>query len=345
MASAKLGRLLSIVSLLQSKEWIPAQKIADQFNVSLRTVYRDIKSLQENGFLVRGVPGPEGGYQLEAEDPFPKVIFGSENALSLYLLGASTHNLPPVLRGKREQTLARLVQEVRPEVADLLQRAASRIYFDTQEWYWREEGVALLPQVREAVFQQYVIEVDYLDKHTSAVTRMRLKPYGLVWKGGQWYVVGQETDRPIRRYRLGQIRNLRNTEESFEYLAEFSLVAWWKEDLERYGTGGVRVRLRVRPDAQGEFQQLNTKQDSQLEVDGEDQIYTLFVDRWEWLVPIVMNYGKSVYVEEPKELQNRVIGELGQSLDQYDGEVTSRKQSWNRLDDSRSRSTRGREAL
>jgi predicted DNA-binding transcriptional regulator YafY len=342
MASSKLGRLLSIVLLLRSKEWVSAQEIADRFGVSLRTVYRDIETLQEHGTPVRGVPGPEGGYRLDTESPLPQLLFGSEEALGLYLLGAAGAELPTPLRKAADRALAGIGAQDQTEAKELLNRAASRIHFDTTEWFWRDEGTALLPQVREAVFQQRVISFEYAEKHEQQVSPVRLEPYGLVWKGGQWYIVGRTERGRVSRYRLARVRNVRDTSEGFEFPDSFNLEAWWTEELERYGTGPIEVRLRVEPGAQEEFRQLTLKRTSRTEEDGADLLITLFVDRWDWLVPILLSYAGAVIVEDPQDLRERVMTELATALERYRGASGREPQKWNKRDDSRARATRGR---
>jgi len=317
--SARLARLLSILIILRAKEWVSASELAERFGVSYRTIYRDVEAMQHHGIPVQGVPGPDGGYRLGTENPLPSIIFGSEEATNLSLLGA-TGPAPtiPFEASANKDVLARPGSDTRAEVRELLRRASTRIYFDTSDWYWRDEGTGLFSQIREAVFQQHKIVLSYRERGTDEVRSFRYAAYGLVWKVGQWYVVGvQDHDQKATRLRLGRIASVKPLDETFEVDSNFRLGSWWQEELEQFGKGSIKVELRVAPGAQEEMRNLATKNDSQVKFDGEMMLITLFVDHWEWLVPLILSFATSVVVEQPIALRNRVVEALEKGLENY----------------------------
>ena len=82
----RIDRLLSVLTLLQAKKYVPAEKIADKFRISIRTVYRDIKSLNEQGFPIGFEPNK--GYYVMQGFFLPPVAFSSEEANALLLMNA-----------------------------------------------------------------------------------------------------------------------------------------------------------------------------------------------------------------------------------------------------------------
>ena len=81
----RIDRLHAILTHLQSKKKVTAQEMADRFNISLRTVYRDVKALDESGVPVIGEAG--SGYTIMEGYRLPPVMFTQEEASAL-LLGA-----------------------------------------------------------------------------------------------------------------------------------------------------------------------------------------------------------------------------------------------------------------
>jgi predicted DNA-binding transcriptional regulator YafY len=82
----RVDRLFGILTLLQSKKYVPAEKIADKFNISVRTVYRDVKALCEQGIPVSFEPSK--GYFVVQGYFLPPVSFTSDEANALLLMEA-----------------------------------------------------------------------------------------------------------------------------------------------------------------------------------------------------------------------------------------------------------------
>jgi len=182
-------------------------------------------------------------------------------------------------------------------------------------------------------------------KAESAVTIV--KPYGIVWKAGEWHLVAAPIDEPPIRYRLNLVNHLALTDLRFSYPDEdFHLQGWWTAEMEAYGKGEKCVVLRAQPAARDELLRLTCKSNSEVENAADGRlVIRLYVDRWEWLVPLVTSYGGDVLVEEPVELRDAIVGHLRGALDAYEQAAKidlATVAAGIRNDDSRLRSTRGR---
>lgn len=345
MSRARLSRLFSIVLILQSKEWVPAQDLADRMSVSLRTIYRDVSILQEHNVPIEGVTGPDGGYRLASKSPLPEILLNDTDAFALFVLGATRSKIPSLLSSLRSRAIDSISESLRPEITELMERAASRIYFDTSEWYWRDDGAALLPQVREAVFNSHIISATYQSRYRAAPRSVTIEPYGIVWKGGHWYLVGREDNSELCRRRLSRFITLAVEEEVFIRQDNFDLELWWKNELEYFGRGDTKVTLRVQRDAQRELQYLSTKSDSRVYFRDDVMYIELHVDQWEWIAPLLMSFGGSVQALEPSELRSAMRKMLSSALVHYmdadeDCDLPMQQLSQS---DSRSRASSGRE--
>lgn len=338
MSIGRTGRLLGIMQLLRLHTWLSAQDLANRFDVSLRTIYRDIADIQSYGISIRSTVGRDGGYQLDDESPFPRALLANEDAMALYLMGGGMETPSGAQSPRFEEVLS----HAGPEAAQALELASQRIYFDTSEWYWKDKGSESLPTVREAIFQGAAVRVTMLPRGGSVAEELDVYPLGLVWKGGEWYLVARRPGKEIFRTRLSRLRRVEPSSKTFAYPKNFDLRAWWNEELESFGKGDIPVKLRVLPDAQEDFRQLATKSTTKIEADGDDMLFTFFVDRWEWIVPLVLSHSPHVVVVGPEQVREAVAAALHRALSLHEGTAPgSGNQKWDIQGDSRRRATRG----
>jgi predicted DNA-binding transcriptional regulator YafY len=337
MVDAVRARQLGIVHMLRSRTNVPASELADRFGVTERTIYRDITTLTAHGIPIRAQPGKVGGYRLSPDTALDPLTIDSDHALRLYVLGFLDPDATATEDRARAVGISDTVQEV-------IRRLARRIHFDTADWYWRDEGSGHLPILRTAMLAATAVEATWRTKTGSQETAL-LKPYGVVWKAGEWHMVAARATGSPARYRLNLVDRLVPTDLTFAYTESFSVRDWWAQAMEDYGKGDLCVSLNVTAAARDEMLRLSLKSTSQVhEHDDGSLTIVLFVDRWEWLIPLVSSYGPDVVVTEPEELRTAIAGQLRRTLAVYDTAAAPGPAPPDGLpdDDSRLRSTHGR---
>ena len=225
-----------------------AQALADELEVSVRTIYRDVDSLAESGVPLYGDRGPAGGYQLL--DGYRTRLTGltADEAASLFLAGmpgqAAELGLGAVLATAQLKLLAALPPELRSGAG----RIRERFHLDAPGWYADAEQPEYLAAVADAVWSQHTIRVHY--RRWGGEVDRTLEPLGLVLKGGVWYLVASVSEQPrtkLRTYRVSRILALEPLEDRFERPEQFDLAAFWEswseEFLERRYRGEVMIRL------------------------------------------------------------------------------------------------------
>jgi predicted DNA-binding transcriptional regulator YafY len=222
----RASRLVSLLLLLQTRGRMTAQQLADELEVSVRTVYRDVEALSAAGVPLYGDAGHAGGYQLLGGYRTRLTGLTAGEAEALFLSGlpgpAAELGLGSVLAAATLKLRAALPAALR-ENAD---RLTERFYLDVPGWYHRPEDVPHLPVVASAVWDRQVIEVTYQRwKEPTEVTR-RLEPHGLVLKAGIWYVVAR-CDGVMRTYRIDQIVTATACDCGFAAEPGFELVSYW----------------------------------------------------------------------------------------------------------------------
>lgn len=235
----RASRLLSLLLLLQTRGRVTAAELAGELEVSVRTVYRDVEALSSAGVPVYADRGPAGGYRLL--DGYRTRLNGltAEEASSLFLAGlpgpAAELGLGEVVASAELKILAALPPEPRSHAT----RMRERFHVDVPGWYSDADETPFLGEVAEAVWDQRPIRMTYRRWGPREVERLA-HPYGLVLKGGVWYLVAAADGGGPRTYRVSRILAVGVLDGRFERPADFDLVAYW----ERY-TADFLARMRA----------------------------------------------------------------------------------------------------
>lgn len=221
----RASRLLSILLLLQTRGRMSAQALADEFEISVRTLYRDIDQLSAAGVPVYAERGRNGGFQLL--DGYRTKLTGltPSEIEALFLSGlpgpAAQLGLGDAMADAQLKLLAALPSERR----DGANRVAARFHLDPTNWYQSADRADLLPTLAKAVWESLRVRVRY--ESWKAVVERELEPLGLALKGGVWYLVARAGGKP-RTYRVSNIQKLDHTNESFTRPKSFDLAAYWQ---------------------------------------------------------------------------------------------------------------------
>jgi predicted DNA-binding transcriptional regulator YafY len=239
------SRLLSILMLLQTRGRLTAETLADEFEVSVRTIYRDIDALSLSGAPVYADRGPGGGFALL--DGYRTRLTGltDAEAETLFLGGLAGPAAQLGLSEAMAATQLKLLAALPAERQAAAERISSRFHLDPVGWYRDAEEAARLPALAQAVWASRRIEVRY-DSWKGLVERM-LSPLGLILKGGTWYLAALASGSEPRVYRVSNIQALAVADETFERPAEFDLEAFWAASTQRFEaeifTDEARLRL------------------------------------------------------------------------------------------------------
>ncbi|MBX6387173.1 MAG: transcriptional regulator [Microbispora sp.] len=222
----RASRLLSLLLLLQTRGRMTAAEIAEELEVSVRTVYRDIEALSAAGVPVYADRGPLGGYRLL--DGYRTRLNGLtlEEASSLFLAGlpgpAAELGLADVAAAAELKLLAALPPGPRSHAA----RMRERFHLDVPGWYRSADDVPYLTEVAEAVWEERMLRMRYRRWGPAEVERV-VQPYGLVLKGGSWYLAAA-CSGTVRTYRVSRILEAEVLPEHFERPADFDLAEFWR---------------------------------------------------------------------------------------------------------------------
>lgn len=243
----RASRLLSILLLLQNRGRMTAEALAAEFEVSLRTIYRDIDALSAAGAPVYADRGRAGGYQLL--DGYRTRLTGltDAEAETLFLGGLSGPAAQMGFSGAVTTMQLKLLAALPPERQAAAERLAGRFHLDPVGWYQNAEEAALLPAIAQAVWNSQGVSVRY--ESWKGEVQRDLEPLGLILKGGYWYLAARPPGGrgAPRTYRVSNILSLTVGEARFERPEGFDLAGWWAETSRRFEaeifTGTATLKL------------------------------------------------------------------------------------------------------
>ncbi len=218
----RTDRLLAIVLELQAHGRRRADDLAATFEISKRTIYRDIQALCEAGVPVIAAPGQ--GYSLVEGYFLPPLRFSADEAMML-LLGADVMAASfDAEYGLAARAAARKIAgAIPPQQRDEVRSLRATIRFVPGGAASHDEA-RLLPQLRRAIVAKQRLRFAYQSRYGAAAVEREVDPYGLIHSGTSWYMLGFcQLRQAIRAFRIERISQLIVIATTFERPANFSL--------------------------------------------------------------------------------------------------------------------------
>jgi len=236
-----------------------AQQLADELEVSVRTIYRDVEELSASGIPVFADRGAHGGFQLVEGYRTRLTGLTPQEAETLFLSGypgpAAELGLGTVLAAAQLKVLAALPPELRSRAS----RIRQRFHLDAPGWFTEPEATPHLQQIADAVWSDRRLRMWYRRGADDQVVERLIDPLGVVLKAGVWYMVARTGDeersarpageepagrareepaaRPreeLRTYRISRIVSLETATDRFQRPDDFDLAEHWERSVSAY---------------------------------------------------------------------------------------------------------------
>ncbi len=209
----KVDRLVSIIMILLDKKRIGAQELADMFEVSPRTIYRDIDTINMAGIPICSISGVGGGFEIMQKYKIDRKVFSTAD-LSAILMGLSS--LSNMIRGEElVHALAKVRSFIPADRVKDIEIKTNQIYIDLSPWMGNRNIQPYLEMIKTALQEIRLLSFEYIAHHGNKTARI-VEPYQLVLKSNNWYLHGYCHKRnDYRLFRLSRMSNLQMKEETF----------------------------------------------------------------------------------------------------------------------------------
>ncbi|HEX6847980.1 MAG TPA: YafY family protein [Chitinophagaceae bacterium] len=211
----RIDRLTAILIQLQSRPLVKAQDIAEKFSISLRTVYRDVKALEEAGVPVIGEAGT--GYRLMEGYKLPPVMFNMDEATALLTASKLVQSKTDAGISKHyTAALDKIRAILRHSEKDHIEGIDEHIAVMTHPAIVYQPPAELhLQSILKAIGSSSVIEINYTSLEKNESTKRKVEPVGIYYLGSHWYLIAFcQLRNDYRNFRTDKITQLTITDKT-----------------------------------------------------------------------------------------------------------------------------------
>jgi predicted DNA-binding transcriptional regulator YafY len=210
----RIDRLHAILTHLQSKRKVTAQQIADRFAISLRTVYRDVKALEESGVPVIGEAG--SGYTIMEGYRLPPIMFTQEEAAAILMGSKLAQQMTDTSVQKHfNDALYKIQSVLRTADKDYVEQLLSNVEVAASRIPLDESSGKHLAALQKAVAEKRVIAIRY-QAGGEEISERQVEPVGLWYYGNQWHLIGWcRLRKDYRDFRVSRMLRLQLKDEVF----------------------------------------------------------------------------------------------------------------------------------
>ena len=214
-APKRFDRIIAILIQLQSKRIIKAQELADRFDVSLRTIYRDIRTLEASGVPISSEAGI--GYSIVEGYRLPPIMFTREEAGSFVAAEKLMQKFTDKGLGAYfESAMFKLKSVLKGEDKDWVNAIESQIFIEPQEALFNKDVPNALEILFESIAEKKQVHLAYVAQDTETPTHRSIEPVGLFHEANFWYIMAYcHLRKDYRQFRTDRIKHIQRTENVF----------------------------------------------------------------------------------------------------------------------------------
>jgi predicted DNA-binding transcriptional regulator YafY len=299
----KLERLISMIYMLLNNEVLSASVLAEKYEVSQRTIYRDIDAICAAGIPVVSFQGVNGGYGIMESYKMDKTLLGEYDVSSLITI---LHSMSTVFDDERAQSTIDRLQTIQRDdkpSSVTMDIGSRRAYHET------------LRRIRTGITESKVIRFGYVNAKNERTAR-DVEPVRLMYKHEAWYLYGfcQER-RDYREFRISRMADLVTTEQIFttkHVVEEKERSHEWSSRVK------TEVELRVSKHALARAMDQFFFMDKTFRDDGSLTLkQQLECSNNEWLLSMILSFGDHIEIIEPAELRQALKQRIEKMMTLY----------------------------
>ncbi|MGG7213035.1 helix-turn-helix transcriptional regulator [Clostridium nigeriense] len=297
----KGNRLFEIIYILLDKKNVKAKDLAEHFEVSQRTIYRDIEALSEAGVPVYMTKGKGGGISLLADFILNKAVLSQEEKKEIL---AAMQGLNAVNENEFNGALSKLS-------SFLGGNNENWIEVDFSNWDRNNELGDKFTDIKSSIINKNLISFEYFNSGGEVLERI-VEPLKLVFKSQGWYLYAYCKKREDNRFfKLTRMKNIKIISEKFTRTAPNKL--FLEEDI---GYSNKLIHLKLRVNKKLGFRIYDEFQKYSLDDNG-DFIVDLDFQLGDWLYGYLMSFGENIEVLEPLYIREEIKKRLLCALSKY----------------------------
>ncbi len=305
----KTDRLVAIIIYLLNRETVSANELSEKFEVSLRTIQRDMESLASSGVPIMSLHGPKGGYKIMEDYKIDKTFVTEEEKIYLRKI------IKGIQSSIEFNKLYPLLEKLSTDDSKYEELNES-IYIDFGGLGSRNRNRKLFNLFERAIKEKKTVSFSYINSENKKSTR-NIEPLSVVFKWTSWYIYGYcLTRNDYRLFRFSRIENAEITPKIFtkrnksfeEYEREGNLYQNRKME---------KLKLKFDPNMSARVNE-SFLNEGKITLDFEGNIIIeIYAPEDEWLYTFMLSFGNALEILEPKRIKNNLIKRAKNILKKY----------------------------
>ena len=299
----QMNRLFEIVYILLNKKTTTAKELAEKFEVSVRTIYRDIDMLSSAGIPIYASQGKGGGISLLEDYILNKSVLSEEEQNEiLFALQSLTVTQNP----ETDRVLSKL--------SSLFNKSKTNwIEVDLSPWGSDENKKCEFTLLKDAILNHQIVEFTYFNSSGEKSTR-KVEPLKLIFKVNAWYLKGFcLTKDEYRTFKISRMFHVEITQESFKYRNpdEVSI-----DEKDQNSQNWIHIQLQISPQGAYRVFEEFTEHEITKNQDGTFIVNTSLPEG-EWLLHYILSFGTNIEVLAPGHIREMIQGKLEEIILKY----------------------------
>lgn len=299
----QMNRLFEIIYILLNKKMVTAKELAEKFEVSVRTIYRDIDMLSSAGIPIYASQGKGGGISLLEDYILNKsVLSEDEQNEILFALQSLTLTQNP----ETDRVLSKLSSLFNKTITNWIE-------VDLSPWGSDENRKCEFTLLKDAILNHQIVEFTYFNSSGEKSTR-KVEPLKLIFKVNAWYLKGFcLTKNEYRTFKISRIFHIDIKQETFEHRDpdEVSL-----DEKDQSSQIWIPIKLQIsRQGAYRVFEEF-TEHEITKNQDGSFTVETSLPEG-EWLLHYILSFGANIEVLAPDYIREMIQGKLEDIILKY----------------------------
>lgn len=297
----KVDRLFSIVNILVNKKTVTAPELAREFNVSTRTIYRDIEILSQNGVPVYCLQGKGGGISILDGYTIDKALFSDKEQKQILMALDSVN-----ATGQID------VKDSLIKMANLFKRNEDTwVEIDFSPWQQSEKDKIIFETLKNTIFSSHEVSFSYFNTKGEYSDRI-VQPYKLVFKSNYWYLYGLcKMKQDMRFFKLTRMDNLKILDSVFQ---KRNIINNSKYN---YLEDGKLLDVKFKIDSSMGFRVYDEFRRGTISKENDCFIIETRLPSGEWIYSYLMSFGDAIEILEPQFLRQEYIRKIEKIMRKY----------------------------
>lgn len=303
----RIDRMLSITVMMLNRDRVTARELAEKFEVSIRTIYRDLQAIDQAGIPITSYSGNRGGYGIMDTFRIDRQYLTFDDIVSMV---TTLRGINSTLENRKLDLAIEKITNLIPKIKnDDFQEYSRKVVVDILPLGYTHRQKARIKDVHRAVIAQRLIELEYSNAKGEC-SRRTVEPLTLVFKGYAWYLFAYcRLKSDYRLFRLSRMREVTILSESFDRKPRSYEDAFWTDpDSIRMVHLSLLFSREVRVQVEDYFE----PEQIQYSEDGSMHVEVDFPED-AWVYSLILGFGEHVKVLSPPHIQ-KIIQEKAEKI-------------------------------